>query len=320
MESKVYRSLYQICEEAYDKGELNLPDKKYSEYFLDMADAVGFDTNLLKSGNSKNSSMKIHEADAGFIINLLNDYRCIEYRNIRKGKYDDVSIETRKKLLGGFCDMLRRSGATADVIEETWRKIRLTMRMDLQPLVDGFNNQIRMIADLKDELLDDISIANEDRNVLLAHYSSQIAGLVEDLKHTKNLYCHIRDKEMDDIIQLEAQENDPDIRNSIKGIRMIKEIRCDEEFLLAMKKRKEIMEKEGRISTKRKKLEKLNAQIEAISREHCRKIFGDEYKGLAIHQIRLKDSIEVLLEAQELVENYHEMIRDIREKDNGQNI
>ncbi|SFC57088.1 hypothetical protein [Butyrivibrio sp. YAB3001] len=39
---------------------------------------------------------------------------------------------------------------------------------------------------------------------------------------------------------------------------------------------------------------------------------------MAIHQIFLKDPIEILLEAQEQVDNYHEMMKEIREKNNDQ--
>ncbi|SFC57057.1 hypothetical protein [Butyrivibrio sp. YAB3001] len=269
MEDKKHRSLYQICNEAVDKREdFNLSAHKCSEYFLDMADAVGFDVNLLKSGTSKNSGMKIHEDDAGFVIDMLKDYgSCEEYLNLRKGKYEDVPMDVREKLLFGFCDMLRRSGASPDVINETWRKMRLTMQMDLQPIVERFNNQISLLAGLKDELLDDVSFANEDRDVLLSYYSSQIANLIADLKHIKNLFCSIREKEMDDIIQLETLEEDPDKRNSIKGIRLIKEIRNDEDYLFAIKRRKQVMERGGQISKKRKELEELNAQIDAIGRK-----------------------------------------------------
>lgn len=218
LENKKHRSLYQICMEVSDRGELDLPTHKCSEYFLDMAGAVGFDVNLLKSGKSKNSSMKIHEDDVAFVIYIIKQYGCQDYLNLRRGKYDDVPMNIREMLLFGFCDMLRRSGASPDVIIATWRKLRLTMHMDIQPIVERFDEQTRILANLKSELLDDVSIAYQDRDVLLSHYSSQIANLIADLKHIKNLYCSIRKKEMNDIIQLETQEDDPDIRDSIRGI------------------------------------------------------------------------------------------------------
>lgn len=199
MRKEKYYSLTKICKEALDSGKIHISEKKPHEYFIKIAEAAGFDKELLKAEYGKRTQYLINEADSDFVIELINKYAEDDFRYLRRLHYEKMSDETKEYLINGFGNMLLRKGVPFETILKVKTNMRNVMGIELSRGVASFDSQLNDLGLIKERVLEDTELATVDRSLLLCYLSGKIKDIAVDFENVYSNYRNIRNQERDAI-------------------------------------------------------------------------------------------------------------------------
>lgn len=107
-------------------------ESQVREKLMEIIDAVGIETKLLRVGEKFNSPLEIPEASVDFLVEVIDWHTSSEAKALRKAKFFEVPIEKKAWLINGFIDYLKNRGYDAKVIEHQQRLMEYRLKYSLQ--------------------------------------------------------------------------------------------------------------------------------------------------------------------------------------------
>lgn len=167
-------------------------ESQVREKLMEIIDAVGIETNLLRVGEKLNSPLEIPEASVDFLVEVIDWHTSSEAKALRKAKFFEVPIEKKAWLINGFTDYLKNRGYDVKVIEHQQRLIEYRLKYSLQRKLNKLHTSLNDIhtnicslnrpqVSYEDKIL---FIDFADKKVTeLANYLDDVAVYLEEVRN-----------------------------------------------------------------------------------------------------------------------------------------
>ncbi len=278
------------------------------EKFTEIVDAVGINIMLLRTECDNNNEpinknvnsqtpIKFPEDSVDFVLEILKKHTTYDYKCIRRGDFDDASLDTLDFLLSGFCDYilnlnyplwvcLKEKDAMEKRLRIKWHRSRdLLLKQCVRIIVDAENHQEALFT-----------LNSDDK----AEFASFMAHSVEQLgNRLSQIYNHYIDTRQEEIEGIVKDEN-IDCNNSLdefnKELLLADVLEKDTAYQNLLKEREEIIASHDFVKNKKRMYELVNSKMALLYKKHRTDIFGtEELKEDPV--IIVKRPQEVLVEA-----------------------
>lgn len=167
-------------------------ESQVREKLMEIIDAVGIETKLLRVGEKFNSPLEIPEASVDFLVEVIDWHTSSEAKALRKAKFFEVPIEKKAWLINGFIDYLKNRGYDVKVIEHQQRLMEYRLKYSLQRKLNKLHTSLNDIhtnicslnrpqVSYEDKIL---FIDFADKKVTeLANYLDDVAVYLEEVRN-----------------------------------------------------------------------------------------------------------------------------------------
>ncbi len=303
------------CQKDEDKEPKSHKDGQVREKFTEIVEAVGIDINLLRTECDENHvpikknvhqriPIRFPEGSVKFVLDILLNHTSYDYKCIRRGDFDEASLETLEFLENGFCKYLIELNYPLGVVLQEKDAMERRMRIRWHRSRDRLVAQcVKLIADAEEYQNETFNMNHKDKETFIPFMADSVEYLRGRICRIHSCYADIRSDELYDQAMTEAEKEDEQtaiisVNNELK---LGYELDNDEEYLRLVKERDELLASYDFVKNKKTAYELLTKKIEHIYRKHRIEIFGVE-KEDDDTVIIVKNPLAVLAESIEYVE------------------
>lgn len=317
MEYLTFDKIYEkYSEEVRAKSDAGHKVGQVREKFTEIADAVGIDKNLFRTycgcdgepvikNVNPQTPLQFPETSVDFVMTILKNHGDRDYKELRRGNFDDVDLEVLEFLLKGFTEFVKNLGYDKNIILRENYNMRKRMRMTWHRSRDELILQCaKLIADAEDYNNTLVNWNQDDTSVFVPYMTQRVKNLRENISFIHSTYTDIRGDELSELaLEETAKKSDSEsMEKMYMELQLGHELMNDEKYQSLVKKRDELIASYDFVKNKKSAYDTINKKISDIYEKHRQKIFGDTVEEDDESEMNLKSPYEVLLEAIEYVE------------------
>ena len=202
---KIYEK---YSEEVQAKSDAGHKVGQVREKFTEIADAVGIDKNLFRTycgcdgepvikNVNPQTPLQFPEFSVDFVMTILKNHGDKNYKELRRGNFDDVDLEVLEVLLKGFTEFVKNLGYDKNTILRENYKMRKQMRMAWHRSRDELILQCaKLIADAEEYNNILINMNHDDKSVFIPYITLRVKDLRENISFIHATYTDIRGEEL----------------------------------------------------------------------------------------------------------------------------
>lgn len=313
---KIYEK---YSEEIQAKSDAGHKVGQVREKFTEIADAVGIDKNLFRTycdcngepvikNVSPQTPLQFPETSVDFVMTILKNHGDRNYKELRRGNFDDVDLKVLEFLLEGFTEFIKNLGYDKNIILRENYKMRKRMRMAWHRSRDELILQCaKLIADAEDYNNTLVNMNQDDKSVFVPYITQRVKNLRENISFIHNTYTDICGDELSELaLEETAKKSDSEsMEKMYMELQLGHELMNDEKYQSLVKKRDELIASYDFVKNKKSAYDIISKKISDVYESYRQKIFGDTIEEEEA-EMHLKNPYEVLFEAIDYVEECDE--------------
>lgn len=269
------------CEEveSKDKDTTHKPGQ-VREKFTEIIAAVGIDGNMLKANIEEDDDIDaklaavtnatpyaIPDKSVEFVLEILKKHTSSEFKKIRRGDFQEASLEELIWLINGFVEMLAGLGYPQNLIRQQRTLMEKRLDIHIHASLDDIKKACEEILEQAEKYSEfSVNLNHDDRSCFLPFIASSIRGLSDHLADVHSAYSDIRSDEIYDIAVEESEKiSAKDIALDMQEAELIA---SDEELQGWIRQRNKIVGEYGFVKNKLKDYnivnERINRRLEQI--------------------------------------------------------
>lgn len=288
------------CEEvkSKDKDTTHKPGQ-VREKFTEIIAAVGIDGNMLKVNAEKGDDIDaklvavtnatpyvIPDKSVEFVLGILKKHTSSDFKKIRRGDFQEASLEELIWLINGFTDMLVGLGYPKNLIMQ--QRILMEKRLDIHihASLDDIKKACEEILEQAEKYSGfSMNLNHDDRTCFLPFIASSLRGLSNHLAEVHSAYSDIRSDEIYDIAVEEAEKISTE--DIVLDIQESEIIAADAELQSWISQRNKIVGEYGFVKNRLKDYNIVNERINQRLEQIHKQVYGTE--------VSTEDSIMTLM-------------------------
>lgn len=272
------------CEEveSKDKDTTHKPGQ-VREKFTEIIAAVGIDGNMLKSNIEEGDDIDaklaavtnatpyvIPDESVEFVLEILKKHISSEFKKIRRGDFQEASLEELIWLINGFTEMLVGLGYPKSQIMQQRALMEKRLDVRIHASLDDIKKACKEILEQAEKYSEfSVNLNYDDRSCFLPFIASSIRGLSDHLADVYSAYSDIRSDEIYDIAVGEADKISTE--DIVLDMHESELIAADEELQGWISQRNIIVGEYGFVKNKLKDYnivnERINQRLEQIHKQ-----------------------------------------------------
>ena len=275
------------CEEveSKDKYTTHKPGQ-VREKFTEIIAAVGIDGNMLKANIEEDDDIDaklaavtnatpyaIPDQSVEFVLEILKKHTSSEFKKIRRGDFQEASLEELIWLINGFVEMLTGLGYPQNLIRQQRTLMEKRLDIHIHASLDDIKKACEEIlaqAEKYSEL--SVNLNHDDRSCFLPFIASSIRGLSAHLAGVYSAYSDIRSDEIFDIAVEEAEKISTE--DIVQDMQESEIIAADEELQGWISQRDKIVGEYGFVKNKLKDYNIVNERINQRLKQIHKQVYG----------------------------------------------
>lgn len=305
-----------VSQDAVEKGKEIFNTKKIREKYLNIFEMMNIDRDKLKASDCKKSKdFKIPKDSQNFLINVYWLYSDADMKKMRKGFFEQASLESIAELLDGFREMILKLDISENDKDEMISKMYLRTKYpylqrraevlkelenikldfcpdhqddarvedELQNYVD--NNKMKEMHNISAQrrfryfdMLDDLDV--NDQLLFTSFVLEDIRCMI---KRHHELYsyiseirtCEINDAAEQKALNMTSEEEEYATVDFNYSIKLQEELDKNEEYKDLLLERKEILRSNGFINKLQPRFEAICERLQEIDNETQKKLWGE---------------------------------------------
>ena len=271
--------------EAKDHDTTHKPGQ-VREKFTEIISTVGIDGRMLKvnieEGDDIDAKLAavtnatpyvIPDESVEFVLGILKKHISPEFKKIRRGDFQEASIDELIWLINGFTEMLAGLGYSKSQIMQ--QRLLMEKRSDVRihASLDDIRKACKEILEQAEDYSHfGMNLNHDDRACFLSFIASSLRGLSNHLAEVHSAYSDIRADELYDIASKESEKiSAEDIALDIQEAELIAE---DKELQDLIKARDQIVGEYGFVKNKLKDYNVVNERIKQKLEQIHKQVYG----------------------------------------------
>lgn len=279
-------NMYCVEVKPKDANTMHKPGQVREKY-TEIIAAVGIDGNMLKVNVEEdddieaklaavtNATPYVFPAESmTFVVEIIKKHTSPEFKNIRRGDFQKVSLKELIWLINGFTEMLVGLGYPKDWVMK--QKMLMEKRFDvcIHASLDDIKTACSEILEQAEKYSGfNINMNHDDRAYFLPYIASSLRGLSDYLAKVHSAYSDIRSDEIYDIAAEEAKNiSVEDIALDMQEAELISN---DEELQGWIRERDQIIGEYGFVKNKMKDYNIVNERIKQRFEQIHKQVYGN---------------------------------------------
>ena len=277
-----------VSQDAVEKGKEIFNTKKIREKYLNIFEMMNIDRDKLKASDGKKSKdFKIPKDSQNFLINVYWLYSDADMKKMRKGFFEQASLESIAELLDGFREMILKLDISENDKDEMISKMYLRTKYPyLQRRAEVLKELENIKLDFCPDYQDDARVEDELQNYV---DNNDIKNMIEMdnircmIKRHHELYsyiseirtCEINDAAEQKALNMTSEEEEYATEDFNYSIKLQEELDKNEEYKDLLLERKEILRSNGFINKLQPRFEAICERLQEIDNETQKKLWGE---------------------------------------------
>lgn len=270
-----------------DKDTTHKPGQ-VREKFTEIIAAVGIDGNMLKvnieAGDDIDAKLAavtnatpyvIPDKSEEFVLEILKKHTSSDFKKIRRGDFQEATLEELLWLINGFTEMLTELGYPKDQILYQKKLMEKRFNVHIHAAMDDIKKACEEILEQAEKYSGfGANLNHNDRSCILPFIASSIRGLSDHIANVYSAYSDIRSDELYDIAVKDAKNiSVEDIALDLQEAELIA---TDTELQGWISQREKIVGEYGFVKNKLKEYNIVNERIKQRLEQIHKQVYGDE--------------------------------------------
>ena len=267
-------------------------ESQVREKLMEIIDAVGIETKLLRGGEKFNSPLEIPEASVDFLVEVIDWHTSSEAKALRKAKFFEVPIEKKAWLINGFIDYLKNRGYDAKVIEHQQRLMEYRLKYSLQRKLNKLRTSLNDIhANICPLNRQQVSyLTYEDKILFIDFADKKVTELANYLDDVATYLEKVRNEEIYETAEENYNNwNAAEVREmDLRQEQVYQCISHDERYKKLEQERDSLIAEDDFIKKKKGRYEQIVKEMCEIADGYEKAIFGD----IMANELEMKFSVK----------------------------
>lgn len=264
-------------------------ESQVREKLMEIIDAVGIETKLLRVGEKFNSPLEIPEASVNFLVEVIDWHTSSEAKALRKAKFFEVPIEKKAWLINGFIDYLKNLGYDAKVIEHQQRLMDYRLKYSLQRKLNKLHTSLN---DIHTNIcsLNRPQVSYEDKILFIDFADKKVTELANYLDDVAVYLEEVRNEEIYETAEENYNNwNAAEVREmDLRQEQVYQCISYDERYKKLEQERYSLIAEGDFIKKKKGRYEQIVKEMCEIADGYEKAIFGD----IMVNELEMKFSVK----------------------------
>ena len=273
--------------ESKDKDTTHKPGQ-VREKFTEIISAVGIDGNMLKvnieEGDNIDAKLAavtnatpyvIPDKSVEFVLEILKKHTSSDFKKIRRGDFQEASLDELIWLINGFTEMLEGLGYPKNQIMQQRMLMEKQLDVHIHASLDDIKKACEEILEQAEKYSGfSVNLNHDDRSCFLPFIASSIRGLSNHLADVHLAYSDIRSDEIYDMAVEESEKiSAEDIAQDMQEAELIA---ADAELQGWIVQRNKIVGEYGFVKKKLKDYNIVNERINQRLEQIHKQVYGVE--------------------------------------------